>query len=98
MPAKTNASERRSRVAEACIGFGKTVLQNRVSSASPEDVRNAVRDLFEWFESHDAFTEGNVGIAVRAVDFGGQLLESRKTATVEDAIAAIRQVFEDLSE
>lgn len=98
MPAKTSASERRSRVAEACIGFGKTILQNRVSSASPADVQNAVRDLFEWFEAHDAFTEGNAGIAVRAIDFGGQLLESRKTATVDESIAAVQQVYEDLSE
>jgi hypothetical protein len=98
MPTKTSSSERRSRVAESCIGFGRAILETRVSSASAQDAQEAVRDLFEWFKAHDAFTEGNVGIAVRAVEFGGQLLESRKTATVGDAIAAIQQIFEDLSE
>ncbi len=97
MATKTTDAERRSKVAEACIDFGSHLLRVRISSATPNDAREAARDLFNWFENHDAFTEGNVGIALHAITFGSNLLESRKTATLGDSIDAIQVLFEDLA-
>lgn len=93
-----NNPEHRSKVAEACIVFGADILTLRPSSATPEEIQDWVKELFGWFEEHDAFTTGNHGIAIRATSFARELLESRKTATVDDALAAIRNLYLELSE
>ena len=97
MATKTNDTERRSQVAEACLDFGSNLLRARTSSVTPDDAQNAVKDLFSWFSSHDAFSDGNVGIATHSLDFGGQLLEARKTSTVQEAIDAIQDLYLHLS-
>ncbi len=89
--------ERRSKIAEACIDFGSHLFTVRVSSVTPDDIQSCVKDLFEWFEEHEAFTPGNSGIAIHAVGFGEQFLESRKTATVDDAVEAIRNLYKSLA-
>lgn len=98
MATKPSAAETRAKVAAACVDFGKTLLQTRVSSVTAGDARDAIRELFEWFEAHDAFTEGNAGIAIHAIAFGEQLLESRKTTTVNEATGAIQELYENLRE
>jgi hypothetical protein len=96
MAAKTTEAERRSKVAEACLDFGSKILENRRSSVTPDDVQRTVKELFAWFESHDGFEEANFGIAVHTIEFGKNLLESRKTATIQDALDAIRKLYSDL--
>jgi len=98
MATKTSDAERRSRVAETCVDFGGDLLRLRLSSMTPDDAQQAVQDLFSWFEEHDAFTEGNVGIAVHAIAFGRQLLDSRKTATLEEAVEAIQNLYSGLAQ
>ena len=97
MPPGIHAAENRSKVAEACLDFGSHLLSARSSSVTPDEAQRQVKDLFAWFAAHDAFTPGNVGIAIHAIQFGEELLSSRKTATVEDSIAAIQQLFTDLA-
>jgi len=80
------------------MDFGSQLLRIRLSSVTPDDARAAVTDLFEWFESRNAFTEGNSGIAVKAIDFGEEILTSRKTFTLQDAIDAIQKLYSDLAE
>jgi len=97
MASKGSELERRSKVAEACLDFGGHLLRVRTSSITPEDAQAAVRDLFEWLESKDAFTEANSGIAIHAIGFGEQLLEARKTVSVTEAIEAIQELYAELS-
>lgn len=96
--AKTTSTERRSKVAEACLSFGGDLLKARTSSVSSDDAQESVKDLFRWFESQDAFSEGNYGIAIHAVEFGAEVLRNRKTATVEEAIEAIQGIYKELAE
>ena len=96
MATKTTEVERRSNVAEACLHLGQELLRLRLSTVTAEDAQSAIRELFEWFESHDAFSEANARIAVHSVAFGEQLLESRKSATLSDVIQAIQRVYSDL--
>ncbi len=94
---KTSDIERRSKIAEACLDFGTHLLDVRISSITPIEARNYVKELFDWFASQDAFTEVNSGIAIHSIQFGEQLLTFRKTTTVQEAIDAIQQLFKDLS-
>jgi len=98
MAAQTTEAQRRSKVAEACVDFGRQLLRSRPSSVTADDAQRIMRELFEWFETHGAFAEGNYGIAIRAVAFGEELLESRNTSTPDDAVKAIQGVYEDLME
>lgn len=91
-------TERRSKVAEACLDFGSHLLRIRTSSMTPDDAQDAVKELFEWFTSHDAFSSANAGIAIHAISFGEQLLESRKTATLQEAMEAIQNLYSEMSE
>jgi len=97
MAAKTTEIERRSKVAEACVDFGTHLLKVRKISVTPDDAQRAVKELFEWFESHDALAEAGYGIAIHAITFGEELLESRKTVTVDDAVRAIQKMYLDLT-
>jgi hypothetical protein len=98
MPTKLSDSEMRSQVAQACMDFGTHLLRVRLSSVTPEDAQKAVTDLFGWFEAKNAFTDGNYTIAMKAIDFGEELLSSRKTLTLDDATGAIQKLYSDLSE
>ena len=98
MATQASDAERRSRVAEACLDFGGDLLQLRLSTVTREDAQETAQDLFKWFESKDAFTTGNAGIAVHAIAFGRQLLEARRTSTVEEAIESIQNLFASLAE
>jgi len=95
--AKASEKANRSRVAEACLDFGTHLLRIRTSSVTPSDAENSVTELFEWFEDNDAFTPQNTGIAVHAIDFGKELLESRKTSTVREASDAIQRLYSSLT-
>ena len=97
MASKTTETQRRSDIAKACLDFGSHLLNVRISSVTADDAQRHVADLFDWFASHDAFTEANAEIAIHAIQFGEQLLATRKTATVQEAIEAIQQLFGDLA-
>jgi hypothetical protein len=90
-------SSNRSKVAEACLDFGSHLLRVRLSSVTPDEIQSVVKDLFSWFESKDAFLPQNTGIALAALRFGEELLEARKTATVDEAVAAIQDLYSDLT-
>jgi len=97
MTSKNTDLERRSKVAEACLDFGAHLLRVRTSSVTADDAKSVVKDLFEWFASQNAFSEANTGIAIHAIGFGEQLLESRKSATLDEATEAIQKLYVDLS-
>jgi hypothetical protein len=90
-------SDNRSKVAEACLDFGSHLLHVRLSSVTPDEIQSVVKDLFAWFESKDAFLPANTGIALGAIRFAEELLETRKTATVNEAVEAIRDLYSDLA-
>ena len=92
------SAENRSKLAEACLDFGSHILRVRLSSVTPDEAQGRVKDLFDWFAAHDGFTSGNTGIAIHAIDFGEELLESRKTSTIQEAIDAIQNLYSGLSE
>lgn len=98
MPPKNTAAENRSKVAVACLDFGSHLLGVRAGSVTSDDAQRSVKELFDWFAEHDAFTPGNAEIAIHAIDFGKELLTNRKTAIVQDAIDAIQRLFTDLAE
>lgn len=98
MTTKLSDSEMRSQVAQACMDFGTHLLRVRLSSVTPDDAQTAVQDLFEWFQEENAFTVGNYGIAMKAIDFGEEMLSSRKTLTVTEAIEAIQKLYKSLQE
>ena len=98
MAPKNPEQENRSKIAEACLDFGSHLLQVRVSSVTTGDAQTTVKELFDWFVLHDALEEANYGIAIHAIGFGEELLESRKTATVGEAIEAIQKLYLDLSD
>ncbi len=98
MASATSEAERRSKVAEACLDFGSHLLNVRLSTMTPDDAQSIIKELFEWFTSHNAFSPGNTGIAIHAISFGEQLLESRKTATVQEAVEAIQNLYLEMSE
>ncbi len=85
-------------VAQACISFGSHLLSIRQSSMTADDAQENVKSLFDWFSEHDAFSNSNAGIAIEAIEFGKQLLESRKTSTVNEAVEAIQSLYNDLAE
>ena len=97
MPSEINNGAWRSRIAEACLDFGSHLLQVRSSSVTLDDAQSAIKILFGWFASQDALKEANVGIAIHCIDFGKQLLETRKTVTLQEAIETIQGLFSDLS-
>ena len=96
MAIKNTEAERRSQVAEACLDFGSQLLRLRVSSVTPADAQGVVKKLFDWFTSHDGFSEANAGIAIHSISFGEKLLESRKTTTVDEAVETIQKLYLDL--
>ena len=97
MASKTTEAGYRSKVAEACLDFGSNLLNLRFSSVTPDEVQSYVKYLFDWFASHHAFTEANVEIAIHAIRFGEEILAARKNATIQEAIEAIQELFENLS-
>lgn len=97
MATKNIEAEYRSKIAEACIEFASHLLKIRVSSVTPSETLEIATTLFQWFEDHNAFTKGNVGIALKAISYGGDLLASRKTATIHEAVESIQALFENLS-
>ncbi len=98
MAAKTTEAERRSKVAEVCLDFGSHLLRVRISTVTASEAQELVKELFDWFASQNAFNEENFGIAIHAVQFGEELLASRKTATVPESIDAIQKLYLDLSD
>ena len=98
MATKTKSPEFRSKVAEACLDFGAHLLRVRLSSVSSNDAQDAVKELFDWFASNNAFDPANAGIAIHAIDFGKDLLETRKTATVQEAVDAVQTLYSSLME
>ena len=86
----------RAAVAEACIEFSNDLLEVRESSVSANDAQSAAKDLFSWMRAQQALTENNYRIAVHAIDFGRQLLRARHTATLQEATAAIQNLYTTL--
>jgi hypothetical protein len=97
MATRTTEPERRAKVAEACLDFGGQLFRLRLSSVTAAEARVAVRDLFTWFAEHDGFIEGNFTIAIQCLGFAQALLEHRSSATVDEAIEAIHDLYTTLT-
>lgn len=97
MAARTTEAERRAKVAEACLEFGSHLLRVRLSSVTSQEARAAVRDLFAWFADHGAFSEGSFTVAIQCVAFGRAQLEYRSSATVDEALESIRDLYASLT-
>lgn len=97
MAARTTEAERRAKVAEACLDFGGHLLRLRLSSVTAAEARGVVRDLFAWFADHDGFSEGNFTVAIQCLGFARALLEYRASATMEDALESVRDLYAALT-
>ncbi len=98
MPPRSLTANHRAAVANACLDFGSHLLRIRSSSVTPHDAQDAVKSLFDWFASNNAFIESNSSIAVHSLSLGKELLEFRKTTTPQEAIDAIEDLYSSLSD